>query len=309
MSERLRPPLTAPPAEWAKPDIVFNPLRLPPLPPVADATLLEQALTHKSSLTGTHVADPDPNVRERVEFDCNRRLEWAGDALFTWLVTEELFVRFPSATAGDLSILRQRLISNRTISHLAWAYGFGSALRCSHDNTRTRTGLVHQKIFADAFEAYLSAVAHAGAATATIDTLRSYIRRLLGPDCAEGLSLAAAEMRTRRLQGETEPLSPGQQVTSLKSPSAGETDGSGPLASAPSNQPTSSDVIAWSDRTVHNGWLSSLLVDDRVMATGHASKRVESRQRAMNNLLVRLSQHPPTRDLLLTAADHTEETT
>lgn len=118
MSERLRPPLTAPPAEWAKPDIVFNPLRLPPLPPVADATLLEQALTHKSSLTGTHVADPDPNVRERVEFDCNRRLEWAGDALFTWLVTEELFVRFPSATAGDLSVRASaRLVGQNAETH------------------------------------------------------------------------------------------------------------------------------------------------------------------------------------------------
>lgn len=103
---RFRPPSSPPPSEWCEPYLVFRSDRLPPLPPVLDRTTLELALTHKSALPRDELNDLDPLVRERNELRTNRGLEWEGDALFTWLVTEELVQRFPSTNSGDLNVSR-----------------------------------------------------------------------------------------------------------------------------------------------------------------------------------------------------------
>lgn len=101
---RFRPPSSPPPAEWCAPYLVFRSNRLPPLPPVVEEATLELALMHKTGIPRAELDELDPLLRERNDLRTNRRFEWEGDALFTWLVTEELVQRFPLANPGDLSV-------------------------------------------------------------------------------------------------------------------------------------------------------------------------------------------------------------
>jgi hypothetical protein len=93
---------TPPPAYWEPPILAFRSDRLPALPAVDDPGLLEWALRHKSAFPDAN--DDDPHVREAADLRSNRRLEWEGDTVLSWLVSFELARQFPNATAGDLSV-------------------------------------------------------------------------------------------------------------------------------------------------------------------------------------------------------------
>ena len=63
-----------------------------------DARLLGQALTHRSA--------PGDN---------NERLEFLGDAVLDFVISEVVFRAFPLAPEGDLSRLRSSLVKDRRI--------------------------------------------------------------------------------------------------------------------------------------------------------------------------------------------------
>lgn len=74
-----------------------------------DARLLETALTH-ASYVHEH---PDEGVED---FE---RLEFLGDAVVDLVIGEELFQRSASATEGELTALRARLVSGETLGAVA----------------------------------------------------------------------------------------------------------------------------------------------------------------------------------------------
>src|ERR1035438_6956388 len=89
-----------------------------------DRALIDRALTHSSSaneLTGpTPEAGrgdmrPDPVRSDPVRSDRgradNERLEFLGDSILGWLVSEWLFTRFPGFSEGQLSVLKNHLVS------------------------------------------------------------------------------------------------------------------------------------------------------------------------------------------------------
>lgn len=89
--------------------------------------------------------------------------------------------------------------ANRTLSHLAWQYGFDEKLRhnlyqspasASEDKRAVR----EQKVFADAFEAYLAGVAQPPRSHERVDLVRDYLHRLLSPSCAADLWTAADQI-------------------------------------------------------------------------------------------------------------------
>src|SRR3546814_14666264 len=67
-----------------------------------DASLLEQALTHRSH-SGPH----------------NERLEFLGDSVLNFVVASLLFVRFPKIDEGDLSRLRANLVKQAALADIA----------------------------------------------------------------------------------------------------------------------------------------------------------------------------------------------
>ncbi len=102
--------------------------------------LLERALTHRSA-TGLH----------------NERLEFLGDAVLGFLISDELFRRFGEASEGDLTRLRARLVREATLAQLARGIGLGEGLRLGGGELKSG-GRDRDSILADALEAVLGAV-------------------------------------------------------------------------------------------------------------------------------------------------------
>src|SRR5579863_1415822 len=70
----------------------------------SDRRLLTRAVTHSSSANEV-VASPAHSTAD------NERLEFLGDAVLGWLVSEWLFSRFGDFNEGQLSVLKNHLVS------------------------------------------------------------------------------------------------------------------------------------------------------------------------------------------------------
>ncbi len=104
-----------------------------------DASLFEAALTHRSA-----------GARN------NERLEFLGDAVLNLLVAEQLYQRFPTASEGDLSRLRSRVVSADPLAEVALSLQMGDQLRLGSGELKTG-GFRRQSILADALEAVIGA--------------------------------------------------------------------------------------------------------------------------------------------------------
>jgi ribonuclease-3 len=105
-----------------------------------DRGLFVTALTHRSA--------EGPN---------NERLEFLGDSVLNLLLSERLYREFPSASEGDLSRLRARLVSEEPLAEIASAMQLGELLLLGSGELKTG-GFRRQSILADAFEALCGAL-------------------------------------------------------------------------------------------------------------------------------------------------------
>ena len=123
-----------------------------------DPGLLMQALTH-----------PSLNLRES-----NQRLEFLGDAVLQLCVSQELYTS-SSASEGELTFRRQRLVCEESLAACARRIGLGRWLQAAV-SFRTDGGLDLDSVLGDAVEALLAAVYLDGGLEAAV----SLTRRLLG---------------------------------------------------------------------------------------------------------------------------------
>src|SRR3546814_763363 len=105
-----------------------------------DASLLEQALTHRSH-SGPH----------------NERLEFLGDSVLNFVVASLLFVRFPKIDEGDLSRLRANLVKQAALADIAGRLNLSQYLRLGEGELKSG-GFRRPSILADALEALFAAV-------------------------------------------------------------------------------------------------------------------------------------------------------
>ncbi|HNZ56802.1 MAG TPA: ribonuclease III, partial [Methylophilaceae bacterium] len=104
-----------------------------------DATLLSQALTHRS-YSGKN----------------NERLEFLGDGALNFIIANQLYQRFPALDEGDLSRLRAQLVKEATICEIALSLGLGDALKLGEGELKS-AGWRRPSILADALEAIIGA--------------------------------------------------------------------------------------------------------------------------------------------------------
>jgi ribonuclease-3 len=105
-----------------------------------DRDLFVIALTHRSA--------DGPN---------NERLEFLGDSVLNLLMSERLYREFPTASEGDLSRLRARLVSEEPLAEVASQMQLGELLSLGSGELKTG-GFRRQSILADAFEALCGAL-------------------------------------------------------------------------------------------------------------------------------------------------------
>ena len=159
-----------------------------------DRRLLVRALTHSS------FANDDADAED------NETLEFLGDSVLNYLVSEMLFDAFPLETEGTLSKARSVLVSENHFAYLARRMDLGAALRLSAGEERAG-GRNRDARLADAFEAVFAALA----LDAGLDEARAFARRIFADDVA-ALDLGGLHRRDpktalqERAQGEGLPL-------------------------------------------------------------------------------------------------------
>jgi ribonuclease III len=84
-----------------------------------DASLLQQALTHRSYV----------NEHEGAGLSDNERLEFLGDAVLDFVSGEMLYQRYPEMPEGDLTRLRAALVRTESLAALAVKCRLGETLR------------------------------------------------------------------------------------------------------------------------------------------------------------------------------------
>ncbi len=134
--------------------------------------ILIRALTHKS-----HPAEQTTPVpaAKTTESD-NEQLEFLGDAILGFLVSEALFERFPAYPEGKLSKLKSWLVSATHLYAVAGELQLGKALRLGRGEEMSG-GRGKKAILANALEAVLAAVYLDGG----MDAARAFVRGRLLP--------------------------------------------------------------------------------------------------------------------------------
>lgn len=107
--------------------------------------LLRQALTHRSSLENSN------------EMQSNERLEFLGDAILGWVVTDVLYRHFPECNEGDLTRAKSMIVSRDTLAKTAKKIKLGRYLILGIGEDRSG-GRVRRSILANAYEALLGAI-------------------------------------------------------------------------------------------------------------------------------------------------------
>lgn len=105
-----------------------------------DASLLEQALTHRSAA-----------IRH------NERLEFLGDSLIGFMVADFLFTRFPDADEGALTRMRAMLVNRDSLAMIARDLDLGGHLRLGEGELKSG-GWRRDSILANCLEALVGAI-------------------------------------------------------------------------------------------------------------------------------------------------------
>jgi ribonuclease-3 len=101
---------------------------------------LETALTHRSA---------NKNHYERMEF--------LGDAVLSFVISSELYARFPQASEGELSRLRAHLVRGESLSKIASELALGDFLRLGSGELKSG-GFRRKSILADVLESIIGAI-------------------------------------------------------------------------------------------------------------------------------------------------------
>ncbi|MFQ5777739.1 MAG: ribonuclease III [Terriglobia bacterium] len=113
-----------------------------------DRQLLARALTHRShrGLNGRPADEGD-----------NERLEFLGDAILGFAVSDVLYSQFPGLSEGKLSRIKANLVNRRSLYQVADRLELGRYLRLGPGEEKTG-GRKKQAILANAVEALLAAI-------------------------------------------------------------------------------------------------------------------------------------------------------
>ncbi|MBT4254993.1 MAG: ribonuclease III, partial [Gammaproteobacteria bacterium] len=106
----------------------------------SDLGLLELALTHRSA-----------------EKNHNERLEFLGDSLLGFIVSDSLYQQHPSATEGELSRMRSSIVNNASLAAIAREMRLGDHLRLGSGESKSG-GNERDSILADSVEALIASV-------------------------------------------------------------------------------------------------------------------------------------------------------
>jgi len=159
-----------------------------------DIDYLQTALTHRSAQSNN-----------------NERMEFLGDAILSYLISIELYRRFPAAQEGDLSRLRASLVKGETLARVANEIKLGDFLVMGSGELKSG-GYRRSSTLADAFEAVIGAVYLDGGLEAASQFIKRFFSQRLD-ECDPNKAQKDPKTRLQEyLQGLSRPL-PDYDVT------------------------------------------------------------------------------------------------
>lgn len=149
-----------------------------------DDSLLRLALTHPSVAHENGVASAH-----------NQRLEFLGDSVLGFVLSHELYEKFPEADEGALTKSRAKLVNATSLAEHGSALGLGAHLILSRGEENTG-GRGRSSALADAFEALLGAIFLDGG----FEVAQEFILREFSAKCGELDALPGIENPKGELQ-------------------------------------------------------------------------------------------------------------
>ena len=116
------------------------------IPQFKNKKLFEQAFTHRSYLN---------EAKEKVS--SNERLEFLGDSIISFVISDYLFNRYPQFNEGILTNMRSLLVNTKSLADIARELNLGEHLKLSKGEEDSK-GRQNQSLLADSFEAFVGAL-------------------------------------------------------------------------------------------------------------------------------------------------------
>ena len=116
------------------------------LPTFRKNELFEQAFVHRSYLNET-----------RSKIESNERLEFLGDSIISFVVSDHLYETYPHYNEGILTNLRSQTVNTKSLAGFARELSFGKYLKLSKGEEESK-GRENESMLANCFEAFTGAL-------------------------------------------------------------------------------------------------------------------------------------------------------
>lgn len=145
------------------------------LHPFKDKSLLQQAFIHRSYIN---------EAEEQNGWGDNERLEFLGDAVLGFVVSELIYKEYPDYQEGELTSLRSTLVRQRMLAKLARQYRMGDFLWLGHGE-ESSGGRERPVTLCATFEAVVGAIY----LDQGIESVREFLLSVLSDELASSQSL------------------------------------------------------------------------------------------------------------------------
>lgn len=116
------------------------------IPTFQNNALFEQAFIHRSYLNET---------REKRE--SNERLEFLGDSILSFIISNHLYITFADFDEGILTNLRSLIVNTKSLAIVSKEYEFGNLLKLSKGEEDSK-GRENESLLANCYESFLGAL-------------------------------------------------------------------------------------------------------------------------------------------------------
>lgn len=139
------------------------------LPEFNNQQLARQAFVHRSYLN-----------ESREPLESNERLEFLGDSILSFIISDHLYKTYPDFDEGILTNLRSLVVNTKSLAKTAKKLNFGDHLLLSKGEEDSK-GRENESILANTFEAVIGALY----LDQGVDAVRTFLYEVLIPNIEE----------------------------------------------------------------------------------------------------------------------------
>lgn len=116
------------------------------LPKLKNQKLFQEAFTHRSYLN---------EAKQKIA--SNERLEFLGDSILSFVVSNYLFENYPNFDEGTLTNIRSLMVNTKSLSNLALELEMGKLLKLSKGEEESK-GRENETLLENSFESFVGAL-------------------------------------------------------------------------------------------------------------------------------------------------------